>query len=181
MTRFLPSLLALPLALIAGGALANPAVAGLPKPDSGLWEMKTMISEMGGMTMNMESCVDGTIEEMMQHPEVDNADCRDMRTDHKGNRITASATCTIEGSTAKMNSVFTGDFKKNYRGEMVTTYSPPLHGMAKTTMTIEGRWIAPKCHPGQKPGDTQMKGTNIPGMGNIDLDGLMKNLPGMNR
>lgn len=155
----------LPFLATAATAFANPLPPDLPTPDPGLWEMKTTIAEMGGMSMNMESCVDGTIEEMMQHPEAEKADCTDMKVDHSGNRMRASATCTIEGSKAEIVSDFTGDFEKSYRGEVVTTFTPPLHGMKKTTAQVEGRWIAPDCHPGQKPGDTRMKGgVNIPGM-----------------
>jgi hypothetical protein len=168
--------------LVSTTALANPLPPDLPQPQSGLWEMKTSIAEMGGMTMTFESCVDGTIEEMMQHPEIDEADCQDMHVEYKGNRIIARATCTVEGSRAEIVSDMTGDFKRAYSGEIRSTYTPPLHGMQKTTAKIDGRWIAPQCLPGQQPGDTRMKGgVNIPGMGNIDLDSLMKNMPGMNR
>lgn len=182
MTQLLARILVLPLALAAGAALANPATANLPKPKSGMWEMKTSIAEMGGMSMNFESCVDGTIEDMMKHPDVEDADCKDMKIEHSGNRVTARATCMIEGSKADIESVFTGDFTKSYRGEIRSTYTPPLHGMKTTSMNVEGRWIAPACAPGQKAGDTRMKGgVSVPGMGTIDLDSLMKNLPNAGR
>lgn len=169
------------LALLAAvdTAHANPALANLPKPDSGNWEIKTTMVDMGGITMQFESCVDGTIEDMMKHPEVDAADCTDLKVEQRGNRVTARGSCTVEGSRADFESVFTGDFRKNYRGEIRSTYTPPLHGMKTTTMNIEGRWLSAACLPGMNPGDARMKGMpGIPGMGNIDLEALMKNMPG---
>jgi hypothetical protein len=175
-------ILMLPLAALAGAAIANPLPPDLPTPRAGLWEMKTRMVDMGGMSMNMESCMDGSIEDLMQHPEAEKAECTDMKVDYSGNRMRASATCTIEGSKAEIVSDFTGNFETAYRGEIRSTFTPPLHGMKQSTAEVEGRWVAPQCHPGQRPGDTRMKGgVNIPGMGNIDLDSMMKNLPGMNR
>lgn len=165
------------IAFSASAFAASPS--DLPTPDAGLWELKTALSEMGGMAMTFESCVDGTFEEMMTHPEVENADCTDQTIDQQGNRIVVSATCTIEGSRAEMNGVFTGDFAKAYQGEIRSTYTPPLHGMASTTMKVDARWLS-ACRPGQKPGDARMVGMpSVPGVGNIDLEGLMRNLPQM--
>lgn len=170
------------LTIAAGTALASPIPPDMPQPDAGLWEMKTAIAEMGGMAMTLESCMGGSVEELLQRPEVDNANCSDMKIDYAGNRMTARATCTIEGSRAEMVSDFTGDFRRAYQGEVRTTFNPPLHGMQQTTTKVEGRWVAPDCLPGQKPGDSRMKGgINVPGLGNIDLDAMMKNIPGMQR
>lgn len=173
---------ALSLVAATGAALANPVPPNMPTPDAGLWEMKTTVAEMGGMAMTFESCMGGSVEELLQRPEVEDAECSDMKIDYAGNRMTARATCTIEGSRADIVSEFTGDFRRAYRGQVRSTYTPPLHGMQQTTATVEGRWVAPNCLPGQKPGDSRMKGgMNIPGLGNIDLDSMMKNMPGMGR
>ncbi|MDX5363036.1 MAG: DUF3617 domain-containing protein [Pseudazoarcus pumilus] len=174
--------LALMLFATALPALANPIPPNMPKPEAGLWEMKTTVAEMGGMAMTFESCMGGSVEELLARPEVENADCKDMKVDYSANRMTARATCTIEGSRAVIVSEFTGDFRRGYRGQVRSTYTPPLHGMQQTTANVEGRWVAPACLPGQKPGDSRMKGgMNIPGVGNIDLDALMKNMPGAAR
>src|SRR5690606_3945297 len=167
---------------IATPALAGPIPPDMPQPDAGLWEIHTTVAEMGGMAMTFESCMGGNVEELLQRPEVDQADCSDMKVEYAGNRATARATCTIEGSRAEIVSEFTGDFRRAYRGQARTPFAPPLHGMQTTTTTLAGRWIAPACLPGQQPGDSRMKGgMNLPGVGNIDLDAIMKNLPNMGR
>lgn len=175
MQRFI----ALTFAVASSAALANPIPPNMPRPDAGLWEMKTAIAEMGGMVMTFESCMGGSVEELLQRPEVEDADCQDMKVTYAGNRMTARAICMIEGSRTEIVSDFTGDFRTSYRGQVRSTHTPPLHGMQQTTTTVESRWMAPSCLPGQKPGDSRMKGgVNVPGIGNIDLDALMKNMPG---
>lgn len=173
----------LAFALVAGSALAAPTIpSDMPQPDPGLWELKTSIAEMGGMTMTFESCMDGSVEELLQRPEVEDADCQDMHIDYSNNRLTARAVCTVEGSRAEIVSEFTGDFRRAYQGEVRSTYTPPLQGMRQTTAAVEGRWIASECAPGQRPGDTRMKGgIGIPGLGDINLDDMLKNIPGMSR
>lgn len=176
-------ILALSLAATVGTALAaTPLPATLPTPQAGLWEMKTAVAEMGGMIMTFESCMGGSVEELLRRPEVEDANCQDMQVDHQGNRLTARAICTIEGSRAEIVSDFTGDFKQSYSGTIHSTYSPPLQGLQKTTAKVDGRWVAPNCLPGQKPGDSRMKsGVTVPGVGNIDLNEMMKNLPNFGR
>ena len=56
---------------------------------------------------------------------------------------------------------FSGDFGSNYRGDIKTTYSPPMHGMKDSAMVITAKWLGP-CKPGMKPGDVVMQG--MPGM-----------------
>lgn len=150
----------------------------LPTPTSGLWKTEINMPLMGGMSMNADNCVGG-IEEMLRHPELDSSQCKDIRIEYENGRITSNATCNIDNSTAHISSVFTGDFKKSYQGEIHTTYTPPLHGMSETTIKMQSHWVAAQCLPGQKPGDAKMRGgVNVPGIGNIDLDALMKNIPG---
>ena len=150
----------------------------MPTPTPGLWKTEISMPAMGGMSMNAVNCVGG-IEEMLRHPELDTSQCTDIRIEHENGRITTHATCKIEHSTAHVSSVFTGDFEKSYQGEIHTTYTPPLQGMHETTVNMQSRWVAAQCLPGQKPGDAKMQGgVNVPGIGNIDLDALMKNIPG---
>lgn len=174
--------LSLSLALLATPALAVKVPANLPQPEAGLWEIKTSVAEMGGAGMTLETCMDGKVEELLKRPEVEEAQCTDMEFDYHGNRLTGRGTCTIEGSRVDIESELTGDFRRAYSGQIRSTYTPPLHGMHKHTATVDGRWVAPNCHPGQQPGDSRIKGgVNVPGLGNIDLEGLMQNLPSFPR
>lgn len=163
---------AAPLLFASTAALSAP---DMPKRQPGLWEMKTSMAEMGGMGMTMQTCVDETTEELMAKQRDDddkNCEKRDYRRD--GDRVTFEAVCKIEGSTVHTKGVFSGNFTKSYRGEIRSTFTPPMNGMATSTMTMDGRWLG-ACKPGQKPGDTQMMG--MPNMGNINIQELMKNMP----
>lgn len=144
----------------------------MPKRKPGLWELQTALAEMGGMGMRLQTCVDESVEDLI--PEDGEADCDEQSYRKDGNRIVFSATCRAAGSTARIEGSFTGDFTSSYAGEIRTTYTPPLHGMARSTMTMEARWVG-VCKPGQKPGDVIMMG--LPGMGNINLEEMMKNMP----
>lgn len=157
------------------GACALPAGAAddLPKRDPGVWEMKTALAEMGGMGMTMQTCVDDSVDELFVQPD-DDSQCTDQSYRREGNRVIFQATCRVEGSTARISGVFSGDFRRSYRGEIKTTYTPPLEGMASTTMTMDARWLG-ACKPGQRPGDVIMMG--MPGMGDINIEEMMKNLP----
>lgn len=175
-------LFALSLALLAAPVLASKVPPNLPQPEAGLWETKTAIAEMGGMEMSFETCMDGRLEELLQRPEVEEADCTDMQFEYQNKRLTARGSCMVEGSRVDIVSEFTGDFRRSYSGEIRSTFTPPLQGMQQSSARVEGRWVAPACLPGQKPGDSRMKGgVNVPGLGNIDLEGLMQNLPSLPR
>lgn len=163
--------LVVPLAFFANTTLG---ASDLPKRQPGLWEMKTSVAEMGGMGMTLQTCVDDTTDELMARQANEPEDCekRDYRRD--GDRVTFEAICKTDGSTVHVKGVFTGNFTKAYRGEIRSTYTPPIQGMASSTMTMEGRWLS-ACKPGQQPGDTQMMG--MPGIGNINIQEIMKNIP----
>lgn len=162
---------AAPLLFTSTAALSAP---DMPKRQPGLWEMKTSMAEMGGMGMTMQTCVDDTIEDLMARQNDKDQECekRDYRRD--GDRVTFEAICKADGSTVHINGVFTGNFTKSYKGQVRSTYTPPIHGMASSTLTMEGRWLS-ACKPGQQPGDTQMMG--MPNMGNINIQEMMKNMP----
>ena len=163
--------LAAPLIVVATAAQSAP---DMPKRQPGLWEMKTTMPQMGGMAMTMQTCVDDTVEELMakQGDDPENCDKRDYR--KEGNKVMFEAVCKTDGSTVHVKGVFSGDFTKAYKGQIDSTYTPPIHGMASSTMSMEGRWLS-ACRPGQQPGDTQMMG--MPGMGNINIQEMMKNMP----
>jgi hypothetical protein len=168
----------LPLMLLAFSvpALAQTAV-DLPKRDAGLWEMKTSMAELGGMGMSFQVCLDDSIDDLFTSPE-DDMNCSEKSYWRDGGTVHFKATCTVEGSTARVNGRFSGEFRRSYSGEVHTTYSPPLQGMNTTTLGVQARWLS-ACRAGQKPGDVEMMG--MPGMGNINLDALMKNLPQLQR
>ncbi|MBI1906150.1 MAG: DUF3617 family protein [Rhodocyclales bacterium] len=156
------------------GIAAVHGAPDLPKRQPGLWEMTTNMPQMGGLAMTVQTCVDSTTDELMakQGDEAQICEKRDYRRD--GDRVVFEATCKTDGSTVHVKGVFSGNFAHSYKGKIDSTYTPPIHGMASSSMTMEGRWLG-ACKPGQKPGDTQMMG--MPGMGNINIQEMMKNMP----
>jgi hypothetical protein len=77
----------------------------------------------------------------------------------------------MSGTTTTTRGVFTGQFDSSYKGDIKSTYEPPLHGMKESASMIEAKWVG-ACKPGQKPGDISM-----PGMPNINMNDMMKNMP----
>lgn len=163
--------IALTLALaLAGGTCLAQNSADLPKRKAGLWEIKTGSPEMGGMVPTIQQCIDDRSDDLLAQQATE-ADCAKSSARRQGERLVVEAECTVDGTRATMKGHFTGDFDRAYRGEMHTTYEPPLHGMRSVTMTYEGRWLGP-CKPGQRPGDVFM-----PGMGGFNMEEMMKNMP----
>lgn len=163
------------IALLAGvGTTMSVGAAGdVPRRDPGVWEIKTVLVDRGGLGMTAQTCVDDSVEELFVQSDED-AHCTDRVYRREGQRVIFQATCQVEGSTARLSGVFSGDFRRSYRGEIKTTYSPPIEGMASATMTMEARWLG-ACKPGQRPGDVLMMG--VPGMGEINIEQLMKDIP----
>lgn len=152
-------LLGLAATLLAGGAQA----ADTPKRKSGLWEISTHMEGIPSMGP-IQQCIDKNTDNiMLEQAQKEKPDCRVMDVKQQGNKFTLHSVCKIENTTVTTDAVFTGTFDSAYKGEMRTRYSPPMHGMSESKMTMEAKWLGP-CKAGQKPGDViipNMKGMNI--------------------
>lgn len=165
--------------LLVGNAVAQ-IPADMPRPDPGLWQMQTSIVQMGGMGMSYRVCIGDDVDDLLMQPEED-VECRDLSYRRDGNRLIYNATCDADGSEARVEGVFTGDVRRSYQGNITTTFTPPLEGIARTDMTLEAQWIG-ACAPGQQAGDVIIDGMpGLPGMGEIDLEAIMKQLEQMQR
>lgn len=162
-------------AVLLALASSTPAVADAPparKP--GWWEITSEMSVMPGQPMRMRQCIDSRSEaDLMAQARQPNAHCSPPSITRSGAQTRFELSCRVEGSTAETRGVFTGDYQSSYRGDIHTRYTPPLRGLHESRMTLSARWLGP-CPAGQAPGSTQM---SIPGMGDVDLGELMKNLP----
>ena len=67
----------------------------------------------------------------------------------EGGNVIVESVCEMQGTTAASRGVFSGDFKTAYKGEMVTKFSPPMHGMAESKMSFQARHKGP-CQAAKK-------------------------------
>lgn len=146
--------------------------ADMPSRKPGLWEVKMHASGMP-QPMTSQQCIDEKTDNLMQQRGQDQArqQCSKNTVRHEANRVIVESVCKLGQTTAITKAVFSGDFKSNYRGEINSTYTPPMHGVAASKQTLETKWLG-ACKPGQKPGDVIMQG-----MGSININELMKNMP----
>lgn len=163
----------LPLALSLA-ALALPLAAqalDMPKRKSGLWEIKTSGEGMPGQTI--QQCVDAASDQLLAQRAggMGKQQCSKNDVSKQGNKMVVDSVCKFGQTTSTTHAEFSGDFESAYKADMATKFDPPLMGRATSNSTIEARWTGP-CKPGQKPGDMIM-----PGMGNINLNDMLKNLP----
>src|SRR5215208_6793952 len=143
------------LVLSIGYGVAAAASADAPQRKSGLWEMKISGGQMpGGMTM--QQCVDQKSDDISKMQEA-KSNCTKNVVRREGEKIVAESVCKMEGTTATTRTVFTGKFDSAYKGEIRSTYDPPLHGMRESSSTIEAKWLG-ACLAGQKAGDMVMPG-----------------------
>ena len=156
------------LVLSIGYGVAAAASADAPQRKSGLWEMKMSGGNMpGGMTM--QQCVDQKSDDISKMQEA-KSNCTKNVVRREGEKVVAESVCKMQGTTATTRSVFTGKFESAYKGEIKTTYDPPLHGMRESSSMMEAKWVGP-CLAGQKAGDVVMPG--MPG-GMPNMEEIMK-------
>jgi hypothetical protein len=158
--------------LLVASVAAFAASFDPPKRKSGLWEIKISSDQpMGGQTI--QQCIDEKTDDMMKSgmPGAEKPTCSKNEMRREGDRIISDSVCKLRDSTATTRTVFSGRFDSAYKADIKSTYEPPLSGMRETSTVIEAKWLSP-CNPGQKPGDM-----SIPGMPNINIQDMMKNLP----
>jgi hypothetical protein len=145
---------------LAAALLPSPASADdLPKRKSGLWEIKMSMAGMPTGMGPMQTCVDEKSDDITQQQAQAQAKKSCSRNDIKreGDRVLVHSVCQFDKTTATSDAVFSGRFDAGYRGDIKTTYSPPLAGHKEAQMTIEAKWLGP-CKAGQKPGDVMVNG-----------------------
>ena len=127
-----------------------------PRRKSGLWEI-SMSSPQMPAPMVSKQCVDQKTDDLAKRPSRGAEKCTKQSVRREGGSVIVESVCQMEGTTATSRGVFSGDFTSSYKGEMVTKFSPPLHGMAESRMNFQARHAGP-CAPGQKPGDVVVEG-----------------------
>lgn len=151
--------LALSILLVAAGA----AAADAPARKSGLWEITNRMGGPHPMTQTMQQCVDEKTDKLTEQAGAQEArkNCSKNEVRREGGKVIADSVCKFDGTTATTRAEFSGDFSSSYRGDIRTTYSPPMEGMKEMQMNLAAKWLGP-CKAGMKPGDVVMPG--MPGM-----------------
>jgi len=162
--------LAIALVALILSSLSLAAPADVPHRKPGLWEVKMQVPGMP-QPMVSQQCIDEKTDDLMQSQGQAKQQCSKNVMRRDGDKVIAESACKFDGTTATTTAVFTGDFSRSYRGEIATTYSPPMQGMKSSKQTMEAKWLG-ACKPGQKPGDVIM-----PGMGSMNIQDMMKKMP----
>ena len=156
--------------ILTTASAASAAAVDTPKRKSGLWEIK--MSNASAKATTMQQCVDQSTDDLMKNNMAGmekSCSKNEMRRD--GDKIITESICKVGASTATTRAVLTGHFDTAYKADIKSTYDPPLQGMKESTSVIDAKWLG-ACKPGQKAGDI-----SIPGMPNINMNDMMKNLP----
>ncbi len=146
-------LIGLSCCLLLMVAVLDAASEAPPHRKSGLWEIKTTVSN-ASRQFTAQTCVDQNSDDLWtQEAEPnDQRSCSKTTVHQEGSNWVAESVCKRESSTATTRAVFTGSFDSSYRVESKSTYAPPLMGIKEGTIVIDAKWIGP-CKPGQTPGD----------------------------
>ncbi|MHB1375359.1 MAG: DUF3617 domain-containing protein [Thauera sp.] len=165
MRALLPLLLLSAVASPLAHATSAPADAPVRMP--GLWLMNTMPASEAGKVSSFHICVGKVAQDdVLGHPGSTLSNCRDQRWSKDAFYTYYQAVCDGSGSTATVEGKFAGDFKYNFQGEITTTFSPPVGGVAMARSEIDGRRLAP-CPGGLPENKFLIQGQD--GIGNLNL------------
>jgi len=143
------------LLALSGIAEADQKVTMRRKP--GLWEVSAT-TDGHPMPTGMKQCADeATDAKMMQLSQQEAAQCKVSDFIKTAEGYEFSSECQLGATKVVSKGTFSGDFDAEYRGEILTTMTPPLFGRGESKSTITAKWVGP-CPAGMKPG--QMKTDN---------------------
>jgi hypothetical protein len=131
--------------LVAGVSAAD--AEDLPKRKPGQWEL-TMTNPMMGKH-KMQVCI-GPEDDVATPP--GSADCTEPKITRKGDMIVTDVVCKDANGRQIIHTEFTGDMESSYHGDIRVKMDPSPAGMGTMKMTIDGKFIGPKCVPGTMPG-----------------------------
>jgi hypothetical protein len=141
-------------ALVFAYICSAQALEAPPKRKPGLWEIQHQTQSMPSSMGPIQMCTDEKTDDIMRQGAEDmKPKCSVMDWKKEGDRVTVNSVCKIMGvTTATTTAIFTGSFDSTYRGEIRSTFDPPIHGRKESNMTLAAKWLGP-CKEGQKAGD----------------------------
>ena len=144
-------------------AYADSSLAGTKaslKRKPGLWEV-SMTAAGQSMPTSMKQCADeATDATMMQMSEIQADNCKMNGFTKTGAGYKFRSECEVAGTKVVSEGTFSGDFDKEYRGEIQTIMTPPLFGRDKTSTTMVAKWLG-ACPEGMKAGDMELGGIKL--------------------
>ena len=154
MRKFIP-LLGLTLTLTSSLALAD----SFPDREPGLWEI-SITSGNSQVPQGMKECIDSATDAKMMQMGTDitksmNGTCSQQELKKTASGFESNSECKMMGSTIKSKATFSGDFKRTYFGEIVSTFTPPLMGQSTSTTKITAKHTG-SCGADMKPGEIIM-------------------------
>lgn len=119
-----------------------------------------MTMDAGLPPQKMKECVDGATDAETMKMATDSSKAMGGNCSQNSFKRTATgfeteSTCTMGGSTISSKGVFTGDFNSEYKGEVVTSFAPPMHGNSGSKTSFTAKRIG-DCPSDMKPGDILM-------------------------
>lgn len=130
------------------------------KRKPGLWEV-SMTAAGQPMPTTMKQCADEeTDATMMQMSEMQAENCKMNGFSKTETGYTFRSECEVANTKVVSEGTFSGDFDKEYRGDINTTMTPPLFGRDRTNSTMVAKWIGP-CPAGMKPGEMEFGGMKM--------------------
>ena len=137
-------------ALLMCAAAAAEGQQEFPGRRPGLWELKIGSQDREQIS---KQCIDaGTDARMREMGGQIGQMCRRISGRLSGDSYVSESECRMAGSLIHSKAAFQGDLSCDYRGEIVSTFTPPLMGQSGSTTSLKARWIG-ACPAGMKPGD----------------------------
>ena len=150
----------IPLLTLALSLTSSPALAdSFPDREPGLWEVS--VTNGNSQTPQvMKECIDSATDAKMMQMGTDisksmNGTCSQQELKKTAAGFESNSECKMMGSTIKSKATFSGDFKKTYFGEIVSTFTPPFMGQSTSTTKITAKHTG-SCGADMKPGEIIM-------------------------
>lgn len=133
-------------AMTAAALLAAAASHGedQPRRKSGTWEIALTTAGQPSAFVS-QVCIDENTDDLARSAgtSVQQTDCSEAGIARDGDRYLVRSVCAMRNSTVTTEAVLSGSFETAYRGQIRTSYSPPLYGRSEVQSSVEARWTGP--------------------------------------